>query len=92
MLRWCLVPLLAFAPLAARAEDQVALGWGRLFNNDALADMQDRWHTGSYSISQVRGLNWRGSLPTRKSRSRGRSLPRPTLPIPLRTTAAMPGL
>ena len=64
MLRWCLVPLLAFVPVAARSEDQVALGWGRMFNNDALADMQDRWHTGSYSVSQVRGFYWRGTLPT----------------------------
>lgn len=64
MLRCCLVPLLALAPLVARAEDQVALGWGRMFDNDVLADGQDRWHTGSYSISQVRGYAWRGSLPT----------------------------
>ena len=64
MLRWCLVSLLALAPLAAHAEDQVALGWGRLFNNDALADMQDRWHSGSYTISQLRGAAWRGSLPS----------------------------
>lgn len=65
LLRWCLVPLLALAPLAARAEDQVSLGWGRLFNNDALGDLQDRWHTGSYTVSQLRGLNWRGTLPTK---------------------------
>jgi hypothetical protein len=65
MLRWCLVSLLCLAPLAARAEDQVALGWGRLFDNDLLGDGQDRWHTGSYTVSQVRGLNWRGTLPTR---------------------------
>ena len=69
MLRRCVLCLLALSPLAApvaaRAEDQVALGWGRLFNNDFLADMQDRWHTGSYSVSQMRGLHWRGTLPTR---------------------------
>ena len=65
LLRWCLAPLLALAALAAHAEDQVALGWGRLFNNDALGDLQDRWHTGTYTISQVRGLNWRGTLPTK---------------------------
>lgn len=65
MLRWCLVPVLALVPLAAHAEDQVVLGWGRLFNNDALADMQDRWHTGSYTVSQMRGTAWRGTLPSR---------------------------
>jgi Uncharacterized protein conserved in bacteria (DUF2219) len=64
MLRWCLVPLLSLLPLAAHADPQVVLGWGRMFNNDATGDMQDRWHTGSYTISQLRGYNWRGTLPT----------------------------
>jgi hypothetical protein len=65
MLRWSLLCLLVFAPMTARAEDQVVLGWGRLFNNDALGDMQDRWHTGSYTVSQMRGTAWRGTLPSR---------------------------
>jgi hypothetical protein len=63
-MRWCLVALLALAPLTARADDTVALGWGRLFSNDAIGDTRDRWHTGSYAISQIRGTDWRGTLPT----------------------------
>lgn len=34
---------------------QVAVGVGRLFTNDALGDGQDRWRTGSYVISHLRG-------------------------------------
>lgn len=59
-------PTAATAPAPdamATASDTVALGWGRLFDNDALGDLQDRWHTGSYAISQVRGAYWRGELP-----------------------------
>jgi hypothetical protein len=65
MLRWLTVCLLALVPLNALAEERVALGWGRLFDNDAIGDMHDRWRTGSYTISQVRGYDWRGTLPTR---------------------------
>jgi outer membrane protein LpxR len=31
------------------------LGYGRLFTNDFLFDGQDRWRTGSYAFSQIRG-------------------------------------
>ncbi len=64
--RLCLA-LLSLAPLvappAAHAEGLVALGLGRMFDNDALGDMEDRWYTGSYTVSQIRGSDWRGSLP-----------------------------
>jgi len=46
-----------------QAQDRVTLGWGRLFSNDALGDGQDRWRTGAYALSLVRGTNWSGSLP-----------------------------
>ena len=49
----------------AVAQDRVTLGWGRLFSNDALGDGKDRWHTGSYSISRVRGTSWSGTMPDR---------------------------
>lgn len=49
---------------AARAEDRVTLGWGRLFVNDAIGDSRDRWRTGSYSLSRVRGPSWSGALPS----------------------------
>lgn len=47
----------------AVAQDRVTLGWGRLFSNDALGDGKDRWRTGAYAVSRVRGVNWSGSLP-----------------------------
>ncbi len=71
MRRWCLSLILAALPLVAQADnsavsapDNVALGWGRLFTNDVIGDGRDRWHTGSYAISQVRGPYWRGTLPS----------------------------
>ncbi len=48
----------------AMAQDRVTLGWGRLFSNDATGDGQDRWRTGSYAVSRVRGVTWSGTLPT----------------------------
>ncbi len=47
------------------AEPRVTLGWGRLFTNDALGDGRDRWRTGSYSLSMLRGPSWAGALPDR---------------------------
>lgn len=45
------------------AEERVTLGWGRMFTNDALGDGHDRWRTGSYSVSRIRGIRWSGDLP-----------------------------
>ena len=45
------------------AEERVTLGWGRMFTNDALGDTKDRWRTGSYTLSRVRGPSWSGELP-----------------------------
>ncbi|MCR8722911.1 lipid A deacylase LpxR family protein [Frigidibacter sp. ROC022] len=64
----CLTALLvSAASLAtpAAAGDRVTLGWGRLFNNDALGDMKDRWRTGGYVVSLVRGRDWSGVYPDR---------------------------
>ncbi len=48
----------------AMAQDRVALGWGRMFVNDALGEQTDRWRTGSYALSYVRGKSpWSGQLP-----------------------------
>ncbi|MEM9755185.1 MAG: lipid A-modifier LpxR family protein, partial [Pseudomonadota bacterium] len=55
--------LLAAAP--ALAQDRQTLGFGRLFSNDVLGDGEDRWRTGSYAFSVVRGERWTGGLPTR---------------------------
>ncbi len=53
------------AALPAAAQDRATLGFGRLFTNDALGDGEDRWHTGSYTFSLVRGPSWTGRLPDR---------------------------
>ncbi len=57
--------VLVSATASAQAEDRVTLGYGRFFSNDATGDGHDRWHTGAYSISRVRGYSWDGTLPTR---------------------------
>lgn len=55
--------LAALATGPAKAEDRVTLGWGRLFSNDQLGDGRDRWRSGAYSVSRVRGPSWAGQLP-----------------------------
>ena len=50
--------------MPAQAEDRVTLGWGRMFSNDALGDQKDRWRTGGYQVSRIRGFSWDGVLPT----------------------------
>lgn len=47
----------------AVAQDRETLGYGRLFTNDYFGDNDDRWRTGSYSFSIVRGPEWTGVLP-----------------------------
>ncbi|WP_420857638.1 lipid A-modifier LpxR family protein [Marivivens marinus] len=43
--------------------ERETLGVGRLFNNDQFGDTYDRWRTGSYVFSLVRGPDWSGDLP-----------------------------
>ncbi len=64
------------------AQDRETLGYGRLFTNDFLGDTQDRWRTGSYSFSIVRGSDWGGDLA---------STPRPVLEYRLRSEIIAPG-
>ncbi|HHC30229.1 MAG TPA: DUF2219 family protein [Rhodobacterales bacterium] len=49
--------------LPAAAQERVTLGVGRLFTNDVFGDGQDRWHTGSYVASWVRGAEGTLGLP-----------------------------
>lgn len=42
------------------AQDRVTLGWGRIFTNDQIGDGDDRWRTGSYTVSRLRGPFWSG--------------------------------
>ena len=46
------------------AQERQVLGWGRLATNDATGDGQDRWRTGSYTLSLLRGPAWAGSAPS----------------------------
>ncbi|MBP9184189.1 MAG: lipid A deacylase LpxR family protein [Fuscovulum sp.] len=61
--RACVMALALCLAVPAAAQERVTLGWGRAFVNDALGDMRDRWRTGSYTVSRVRGPSWQGSLP-----------------------------
>ena len=49
----------------AQAQERRTLGYGRLFTNDHFGDGDDRWRTGSYAISLLRGRAWKGGLPER---------------------------
>lgn len=61
LLALCALLTLSTAPLAA--QERVTLGWGRLFTNDIFGDTRDRWRTGSYTVSRIRGAEWEGRLP-----------------------------
>ena len=58
-----LAALFLAAPL--HAEERATLGYGRFFNNDYIGDHDDRWRTGSYALSVLRGTGWNGALPSR---------------------------
>ena len=60
---WAVGFVLAALTAPAYAENRVTLGWGRLFTNDAIGDADDRWRTGAYTVSRVRGYSWNGDLP-----------------------------
>jgi len=57
--------LLVCATLGAQAQDRGRLGQARLFTNDVIGDGEDRWRTGAYWVSDVRGPEWGGVLPDR---------------------------
>jgi hypothetical protein len=64
MVKWFLIAVLAALPMMAgslaTAEERVTLGWGRIFTNDQIGDGKDRWRTGSYTVSRLRGPSWQG--------------------------------
>jgi len=52
------------ATSVGHAGDRVWLGKARLWTNDEIGDRKDRWRTGSYSLSFIRGSEWSGELPS----------------------------
>lgn len=57
------IAALSLLPSAGTAQERVTLGYGRMFSNDALGDTNDRWRTGSYALSMIRGPQWQGAAP-----------------------------
>jgi len=54
--------MLLTVPLRLSAEP---LGTGTIFDNDFPGDGADRWRSGSFAVSHVRGTGWDGALPAR---------------------------
>ncbi|MGI3186707.1 lipid A-modifier LpxR family protein [Nioella aestuarii] len=57
-----------FTPTASAQgyfDGRETLGQARLFTNDLIGDGRDRWRSGAYGISTVRGPGWSGQLPLR---------------------------
>lgn len=52
------------AATTAAAQNRDTLGVGRLFSNDFIGDGEDRWRSGSYSASVIRGEGWAGRAPS----------------------------
>ncbi|MCF2869686.1 lipid A deacylase LpxR family protein [Octadecabacter sp. G9-8] len=46
------------------AQERETLGYGRIFTNDFFGDNEDRWRSGSYAYSIVRGPEWDGVRPS----------------------------
>ncbi len=60
----CVALLTLLSAGTAIAQQQTrTLGWGSVFDDDSLGDMYDRWHSGSLTISALRGTQWTGQLP-----------------------------
>ncbi|SLN49019.1 hypothetical protein ROJ8625_02408 [Roseivivax jejudonensis] len=55
--------ILGLGASAADAQDRIRLGYGRLFVNDSLGELQDRWQSGSITASRVWGYQFDGTLP-----------------------------
>ncbi len=56
-------PALAEGGLSGLFDQRVTLGYGRMFDNDFFGDNNDRWRTGSYAWSIIRGQGWDGRRP-----------------------------
>ncbi|MCC6008119.1 MAG: DUF2219 family protein [Rhodobacteraceae bacterium] len=52
-------------PVIAQEGGRITLGHARILTNDSIVDRQDRWRTGSYTMSVIRGREWTGRPPER---------------------------
>jgi hypothetical protein len=52
------------ATTGAQAGERTWLGKARLWSNDEIGDRHDRWRTGAYAISHIRGKEWTGKNPS----------------------------
>ena len=59
-----LMVLMAVASAADAQQGREPLGWGRMLTNDLIGDGSDRWRSGSYTMSHLRGYGWNGDLPS----------------------------
>ncbi len=57
------IMILLLSSQSTLAGEKTWLGRARLFTNDRIGDGQDRWRTGSYGVSFMRGDSWTGVLP-----------------------------
>jgi len=65
-MRAALIALISLAMLSAvpaSAQERTTIGVGRLFTNDQFGDGQDRWRSGSYQVSWMRGFEGTVALP-----------------------------
>ncbi|NOX40865.1 MAG: lipid A deacylase LpxR family protein [Alphaproteobacteria bacterium] len=60
-----ILAVLLLTATVGHAQERVWLGSARVLNNDQMGDGKDRWRTGSYSASFIRGTVWNGALPER---------------------------
>ncbi|WP_370251901.1 lipid A-modifier LpxR family protein [Nioella sp.] len=60
-----IICLLSGMPSTLSAQERTELGQARLFTNDMIGDRRDRWRSGSYGVSTLRGAEWTGQLPLR---------------------------
>ncbi|WP_223635797.1 lipid A-modifier LpxR family protein [Rhodobacter sp. TJ_12] len=59
----CALSVGGAAPVQADPGARQFLGFGHFLDNDLIGDGKDRWQSGSYTLSWLRGPGWAGRLP-----------------------------
>jgi len=65
MRRLLIIAAMLLVAGSVSAQQREWLGHSRMFTNDYIGDGADRWRTGSYGVSFVRGDSWNGENPDR---------------------------